>query len=88
MQKEILKKKLETVNKQLTNNVIVAIIAILVMVFVPWVKFENFMFKFSLENIIAFIVLIVCIARGFSLRSKKEELEAELSVYSKDEVKK
>lgn len=86
-QREILEKKLETVKKQLTHNTILGVIAILILVFVPWVQFENFMFRISLENIIAFIVLVVCIVRGFSLRSKKEELEAELSVYSKKEVK-
>ncbi len=49
------------------------------------------MFKISLENIIAFVVLIICIVRNFSLRSKKEDIETELSIYSKEkrnEVKK
>ena len=72
---EILERKLETVKKQLISNVILAIIAILVLMFVPWIQFENFMFRISLENIIAVIVLIVCIVRGFSLRSKKEDIE-------------
>jgi len=87
-QREILQKRLEAVNKQISSNIIIAIICILVLVFVPVMKFENFRFEFSLEVIIAFFVLIFSIFRGFTIRSKKEDIEAELSVYSKDEVKK
>lgn len=85
--KKILEKRLEAVNKQITSNVIIGIIAILVLVFVPWIQFENFMFRISLETIIAFVVLVVSLVRGFTLRSKKEEIEAELSVYFDEEHK-
>ena len=84
---KVLEKKLENIKKQLTTNAILVIIAALVLIFVPMMTFENFMFKFSLEVIIAFVVLIVCVVRSFTLRSKKEELEAELSIYSKKEIK-
>ncbi|MBU0470536.1 MAG: hypothetical protein KKA62_04365 [Nanoarchaeota archaeon] len=85
--KRVLEKRLETVNKQITSNVIIGIIAILVLIFVPWIQFENFMFRISLETIIAFVVLIVSLVRGFTLRGKKEEIESELSVYSNEEHK-
>ena len=87
MERELVERKLKTVKKQLTNNTILGVIAILILGFVPWIQFENFMFKISLENIIAFYVLIVCIIKGFSLRSKKKELEDELSVYSEKKRK-
>ena len=75
-QREILQKRLEAVNKQISSNIIIAIICILVLVFVPVMKFENFRFEFSLEVIIAFFVLIFSIFRGFTIRSKKEDIEA------------
>jgi len=85
--KEVLDKKLETVKKQLNRNFVIEIIAILILVFVPWIRFENFMFKISLDSIIALVILIVCIVRGFSLRSKKEDIETDLSFYSEPKMK-
>ncbi len=82
--KHILEAKLETVNKQLNHNMWTGIIGIVLVVFVPLVKFENFMLNFSLESIIGFIFFISSVIRGFSLKTKKEDIEAELSVYSKE----
>ena len=50
--KEILKKRLEVVKKQLTTNMIFGILSILVLTFLPWVQFENFMLRINLENIL------------------------------------
>lgn len=85
--KEVLEKKLKAVNKQINGDIITIIIAILFLVFVPIVKFENFVFKIDISVIIIFIALVVCIVRRFSLQSKKEDIEAELSVYQKEEIR-
>ena len=45
------------------------------------------MLKFSIESIIGFIFFIGAVIRGFSLRTKREDLEAELSVYDKKNKK-
>jgi hypothetical protein len=86
--RKILKNRLETAKKQRTYNGVLAIIAILILVFVPLVQFQNFVFKISIETILAFFVLIVCTIRAFSLGSKIQEMESELSVYSRKTVKK
>lgn len=78
----ILQKKLEVTKNQHTWNLIIGIFAFLIMLFNPWVKFENLTFKVSAENIIALIVFVICLAKGFSLRNKIEDLEGELSIYS------
>ena len=83
--KEILEKKLEAVKKQINRNIIMAVAAIIFLVFIPIAKFENFMFEISGEAIIAFVLLIVSIVRGVSLRTKKEDIEAELSVYREND---
>ena len=85
--KEILEKKLEAVNRQISYNILVGIAGILLILFVPLVYFENFMLTFSLESIIGFILFISSVIRGFSLRTKKEDIEVELSVYQKKDKK-
>jgi len=85
--RELLEKRLENVKKQIKYNIAMAVIAILILIFVPIVKFENFVFQISIETIIAFILLIVAIGKCISLRTKKEDIEAELSVYSEEKIK-
>lgn len=81
--KQILEAKLEAVKKQENHNILMGISGIFLIVFVPLVKFENFKLTFSLESIIGFIIFIGSVIRAFSLRTKREDLEAELSVYKK-----
>lgn len=70
-----LQEKLKLFKEQRLWNGIMLIIAILILLFVPLVTFKNLRFEFSLEWIIAFIVLIVGIVRAIILNSKIEELE-------------
>jgi hypothetical protein len=87
MKKEILEKKLKRIKEQMFRDSVLVVIAIFVLIFIPLVYIEDQMFKISIENIIAFVVLIGCFIRGFHLKSRKDELEDELSVYKEKETK-
>lgn len=54
------------------------IIAVLILLFVPLFTFKNLRLEFSLEWIIAFVVLIVGIVRAIILNFKIQDLEIEL----------
>jgi cytochrome bd-type quinol oxidase subunit 2 len=83
--KEHLKNKLQSVNNQLLWNGIITIIAIAFILFFPLTSFDanNFRININLEWIIAFIVMIVGIVRAFTLRSKKKDIEDDLSFHNK-----
>ncbi len=77
-----LDQKLELFKNQRLGNGIMIIIALLVLIFVPLVTFENLRFEFSIEWIIAFILLIVGIVRAITLNSKISELELDTKEYA------
>lgn len=84
--REILEKKLKRIKEQMFRDSVLVVMAIFVLIFIPLVSVEDQMFKISIENIIAFIVLVGCFIRGFHLKNRKDELEDELSVYEEKET--
>jgi len=74
--------KLKLLKNQRLGNAIMVIIAILILLFVPLFTFKNLRIEFSLEWIIAFVVLIVGIVRSIILNSKIEDIELDLGLIS------
>lgn len=86
-QKDYLENKLSLVNTQLFWNGVVTIIAILVILFFPLTSFDakNLKINFNLEWIIAFIVMVVGVVRAITLRSKKTDIESDISFHNHQE---
>ena len=83
-----LEKKLKFHNKQIRNNGIMTIIAILVLVYYPATSFEGFQLNFHLEWIIAFIVMVVGVGRAITLIPKRDEIKSELEHINHKSLKK
>lgn len=73
-----LPEKLKLYKGQRVGNAVMVIIAVLILLFVPLFTFKNLRLEFSLEWIIAFVVLIVGIVRAIILNFKIQDLEIEL----------